>query len=42
MAGMLSPNGYLMLGHAEAIHGFDHLYHAVGHSIYQSRAGRAA
>ena len=41
MAGMLTPNGYLMLGHAEAIHGFDHLYHAVGHSIYQSRAGRA-
>ena len=39
MAGMLSPNGFLMLGHAEAIHGFDHLYRAVGHSIYQARAG---
>ncbi len=40
MAAMLSPNGFLMLGHAEAIHGFDHLYRAVGHSIYQARAGR--
>ena len=40
MAGMLSPHGFLMLGHAEAIHGFDHLYRAVGHSIYQARAGR--
>ena len=39
MAGMLVPNGFLMLGHAEAIHGFDHLYRAVGHSIYQARAG---
>ncbi len=39
MAGMLVPNGFLMLGHAEAIHSFDHLYRAVGHSIYQARAG---
>lgn len=42
MAGMLSPNGFLMLGHAEAIHGFDHLYRAVGHSIYQARVGSVA
>ena len=40
MASMLSPDGFLMLGHAEAIHGFDHLYRAVGHSIYQARTGR--
>ena len=39
---MLSPGGFLMLGHAEAVHGFDHLYRAVGHSIYQSRAIRPA
>lgn len=41
MAGMLVPNGFLMLGHAEMIHGLDHLYRAVGHSIYQARIGRA-
>ena len=40
MASMLLPGGFLMLGHAEAIHGFDHLYRAVGHSIYQVRSGR--
>lgn len=42
MSTLLSPNGFLMLGHAEAVHGFDHLYRPVGHSIYQSRVGRMA
>ncbi len=37
-AEMLRPDGYLMLGHAEAIHGFEPIYRAVGHSIYQRRA----
>lgn len=36
-AGMLRPGGYLMLGHAEAIHGFDTLFRTVGHSIYERR-----
>jgi chemotaxis protein methyltransferase CheR len=42
MATMLSADGYLMLGHAEVVHGCDHLYRSVGHSIYQIRAGRTA
>jgi len=42
MSTMLSADGYLMLGHAEAVHGFDQLYRAVGHSIYQTRVGRTA
>ena len=41
LASTLSPGGYLMLGHAEAVHGFDRLYRAVGHSIYQARVGRS-
>ena len=39
LALMLCHDGYLMLGHAESIHGFDHLYRPVGHSIYQVRKG---
>ncbi|HJX17666.1 MAG TPA: protein-glutamate O-methyltransferase [Acidiferrobacterales bacterium] len=42
MSTMLSPDGFLMLGHAEAVHGFDSLYRAAGHSIYQTRVGRCA
>ena len=42
LASLLLPDGYLMLGHAEAVHGFDHLYRAVGHSMYQLRVGRTA
>ena len=42
MSTLLSPDGFLMLGHAEAVHGFDHLYRPVGHSIYQSRVSRPA
>jgi len=34
-AAMLQPGGHLMLGHAETIHGFDHILHMVGHSIYR-------
>ena len=41
LSALLSPDGFLMLGHAEAVHGFDYLYRPVGHSIYQSRVGRA-
>ncbi|HEY5683690.1 MAG TPA: CheR family methyltransferase, partial [Sulfuricaulis sp.] len=37
MAGALRPGGYLMLGHSEAIHGMNEVYHPVGHSIYQLR-----
>lgn len=36
-ADMLRPGGYLMLGHAEAIHGFEHIMRPAGHSIYQRR-----
>lgn len=41
MALMLRKDGYLMLGHAESMHGFDRLFRPVGHSIYQVRAGRS-
>lgn len=34
-AKLLRPQGYLMLGHAEVIHGFEPIFHPVGHSIYQ-------
>lgn len=37
MAGALRPGGYLMLGHSEAIHGMNEVFHAVGHSTYQLR-----
>lgn len=37
LAAMLCHDGYLMLGHAESIHGFDHLYRPVGHSMYRVR-----
>ena len=40
MALMLRKDGYLMLGHAESMHGFDRLFRPVGHSIYQARIGR--
>lgn len=40
MAALLRKDGYLMLGHAESIHGFDRLFRPVGHSIYQARTGR--
>ena len=36
-AALLRPGGYLMLGHAEAIHGFEHLFRTVGHSTYEHR-----
>jgi len=36
-AALLRPGGYLMLGHAEAIHGYESTYRAVGHSIYLYR-----
>ena len=35
MAGTLKKGGYLMLGHSEAMHGWDRLFRSVGHSIYQ-------
>lgn len=38
-AGILRRGGYLMLGHAEFIHGLEQLYVQVGHSIYQCRKG---
>jgi chemotaxis protein methyltransferase CheR len=38
-AGILRHGGYLMLGHAEFIHGLEQLYAQVGHSIYQCRKG---
>jgi chemotaxis protein methyltransferase CheR len=34
-ADLIRPGGYLMLGHAEAMHGFDEILRSVGHSIYQ-------
>ncbi len=37
MAGMLRKDGYLMLGHSEAMYGLVDLYRPVGHSIYQCR-----
>lgn len=33
----LKKNGYLMLGHSEAMHGLGDLFRPVGHSIYQYR-----
>lgn len=42
MAALLRKDGYLMLGHAESIHGFDRLFRPVGHSIYQARTGRVS
>ncbi len=35
MAGALKKDAYLMLGHSEAMHGWDKLFRPVGHSIYQ-------
>lgn len=37
MAGMLKDEAYLMLGHSEAMHGWDKTFRSVGHSIYQCR-----
>jgi chemotaxis protein methyltransferase CheR len=38
-AKLLRPEGYLMLGHAEVIHGFEPVFEPVGHSIYQYHGG---
>jgi chemotaxis protein methyltransferase CheR len=35
MAGMLKPDGYLMLGHSETMYGLVDDFKSVGHSIYQ-------
>lgn len=32
---IVRPGGYLLLGHAEAIHGFEQVFRTTGHSIYQ-------
>ncbi len=37
MGGALKKDGYLMLGHSEAMHGLSDLFKPVGHSIYQCR-----
>jgi chemotaxis protein methyltransferase CheR len=37
MGAMLRKDGYLLLGHSEAMHGLSDLFKAVGHSIYQWR-----
>lgn len=37
MAGALKKDGYLMLGHSEAMHGWNDIFRPVGHSIYQCR-----
>ncbi|GAB4510837.1 MAG: protein-glutamate O-methyltransferase CheR [Sulfuricaulis sp.] len=37
MAGALKKDGYLMLGHSEAMHGWNNIFRPVGHSIYQCR-----
>jgi chemotaxis protein methyltransferase CheR len=38
-AKLLRPEAYLMLGHAEVIHGFEPIFRPVGHSIYQYHGG---
>jgi chemotaxis protein methyltransferase CheR len=37
MGNVLKKDGYLMLGHSEAMHGLGDLFKPVGHSIYQYR-----
>lgn len=37
MGSALKKDGYLMLGHSEAMHGLDDIFRPVGHSIYQYR-----
>lgn len=37
MGSALKKEGYLMLGHSEAMHGLVHKFKLVGHSIYQNR-----
>ena len=37
MGGMLRKDGYLLLGHSEAMHGLGDIFKPVGHSIYQWR-----
>jgi chemotaxis methyl-accepting protein methylase len=37
MASALKKDGYLMLGHSEAIYGLVDYFKPVGHSIYQCR-----
>lgn len=41
MAGVLKKDGYLMLGHSEAMHGWNDIFKPVGHSIYQCRGKKA-
>lgn len=40
MGNVLKRDGYLMLGHSEAMHGLNDLFLSVGHSIYQYRGGK--
>ncbi len=42
MARMLKKDGYLMLGHSEAMYGLVDLFRPVGHSIYQCRGKTVA
>jgi len=37
LAGVLRKDGYLMLGHSEAMHGWDNIFKPAGYSIYQCR-----
>ena len=37
MGGVLQKDGYLMLGHSEAMHELSEMFRPVGHSIYQYR-----
>ncbi len=37
LGGALKKDGYLMLGHSEAMHGLGEIFKPVGHSIYQYR-----
>ena len=37
LAGALRKDGYLMLGHSEAMHGWDNIFKPAGYSIYQCR-----
>lgn len=40
MGSALKKDGYLMLGHSEAMHGLGDIFRPVGHSIYQYRGKR--
>lgn len=41
LLGQLAPDGYLFLGHAETLHGFDDGLHPCGPSIYRWQPGKA-